>query len=97
MKTFNELSESQKAEVLAKIQNDIVTDMMEFPEMFPPEVSDKINYAFNKSEDMKTPWFFAECIYSELKGYINESAQAFALDYIYAEPNDPIVMRVYEV
>ena len=64
MKTWNELSHSEKRIVFDKELNDTLKAITEAPEMFP-ELEQEISRAWNIAESNRTPWFFIEILYHE--------------------------------
>lgn len=85
---FKELDAKIQENILNRAKSDTLTeisgsDVEEIRLIYGDEVADAVDKAWDKAEDMQTPWFFTEYLMdSELiRDFINEDAIQYAESY----------------
>jgi hypothetical protein len=98
MKKFDELTaEQQEAAVNKQIEGwlqDICDGAITFnDEANGDDLQERIDQAFADANAKRTPWFSHEYIMETCENDIRRLAQQSAEDALYAEPDDPMVVR----
>lgn len=96
MKTFDQLTDTQRAAALAKATNDLLTAITEGAIRFNDtlnhdDLQARIDAAFAKADQMQTPWFAAEYIMDTCRDDIEGMAQCDAEDSLYAEEGEHVI------
>ena len=96
MKTYEQLTDAQKAKALKIEVNDLLTFILEYGIRFSDELSGddlqvRIDAARQKSEDMYTPWFASEYIMDTCREDLEGMAQCTIEDALYPDSNEHII------
>lgn len=95
MKTFKQLSKTEKVQAVNYAVNHILTNIIEHGVRFDDkknndDLQQRIDKAFEKAEKMQTPWFAHEYIMDTCKADIESMAACQAEDALYSE-NEHVV------
>ena len=98
MKTYEQLTPEQQAKALEREVNHLLEAIVEGAIRFNDELNQddlqaRIDAAWEAAEKMRTPWFVSEYIMDTCREEIEGMAQCSAEDALYAEDDDPIVVR----
>lgn len=92
MKTYQELSEKQKAQAFEAAINRLLTKICEGTVKFNDKnVQSKIEDARNASERMHTPWFMHELVMEHCKDEVQRAAKTDLERAFYREPGDVVI------
>ncbi len=96
MKTFEQLTETQKSEAKEITLSNLLTDIIEHGIRFNDRLNGdnlqaRIDAAGQKAEDMQTPWFWAEYILDTCREELEEMAYCQAEDALYHGGYDTVI------
>lgn len=93
MKTWNALTKTEQEEVIRQQTIILLYNMWECPD-YSPEIYYEAMEAGHIAELNKTPWFFAEILYNEIKGAkakIDKIVRRYCESAFYLEPGEHII------
>jgi hypothetical protein len=99
VKTYNELTDEQKASALRKATDSLLKAIVEGriwldDDLNHDDLQARIDAAMAKCERLKTPWFAAECIMETCKDDIEGMALCDAQDALYVEPGEIVIRGI---
>lgn len=99
MKTFEQLTNAEKAKAIGICTNDILRAICEGAIRFDDLKNDcdlqaRIDAAWEKAEAMRTPWFIHEFIMDTCRKDIEGMARCDAEDAMYASPDERVIEGV---
>ena len=97
MKTYEQLTDEQKTAAVERELRDLLEIISEGQIRFNDELNGdglqaRIDAAWEKANEMQTPWFVSEYIMDTCSDDLESMAQASAEDAEYAGANDPRVV-----
>jgi hypothetical protein len=101
MKTFEQLTDEQKAKAVAwheqKVLEAVVEGSLRFnDEMNHDDLQKRIDAAWAEVERLHTPWFAGEAIWETCSEELNGIASANAERSLYSEPDEFVVDGILE-
>ena len=92
MKTFEQLSEAEKARANSLCLNHLLKAVVEGQIAFTQsELSKKIKIAFDRAEQMRTPWFTHEYVMDTCRQELESIAKADAAAALYRDPGEVVL------
>jgi len=95
MKTFSQLTKTQKNKAVEHYTNLLLKEIVEGTVRFNDKLNKddlqaRIDKAWKKAEAMQTPWFVGEYIMDTCRDDIESLAEANAEDALYPEENESV-------
>lgn len=99
MKTYDQLTDKQKAKAFEKSVDDLLYHIVECGLRFDDELNHdtlqtRIDAAWAEAKRLQTPWFVGEIIMKTCREEIERMAQCDAEDALYAEPDETVISGV---